>query len=105
MFCKKCGRELEEGTNFCPGCGTQQSINVNENVNGGIKPQSIFSKIWNHTLFTKAAVKFGNVLEILEGIICFIFSRLLFHEGGFWGIVFGILFLLGGIGGCLWRKT
>lgn len=100
MFCKKCGRELEDGTNFCPYCGTQQSVNAGENVDGGSKRQSIFSKIWNHPLFTKVAIKFGNVLEILEGVIFLILSRLLFQEGGFWGIVFGILFVLGGIGSC-----
>ena len=25
MFCKKCGRELKEGTRFCPACGTEVS--------------------------------------------------------------------------------
>lgn len=23
MFCKKCGKKLEENTRFCPGCGTK----------------------------------------------------------------------------------
>lgn len=28
MFCPKCGRQLEEGTSFCPNCGTAQQSNV-----------------------------------------------------------------------------
>lgn len=30
---------------------------------------NIISRIWNSPIFTKAAIKFGNVLEILEGIL------------------------------------
>lgn len=26
MFCKNCGKEIEDGVNFCPECGTSQSI-------------------------------------------------------------------------------
>ncbi len=25
MFCKNCGKEMEEGTTFCPNCGAAQS--------------------------------------------------------------------------------
>lgn len=25
MFCTKCGKQLEEGTAFCPNCGTAQN--------------------------------------------------------------------------------
>lgn len=73
-----------------------------ENINAEKKEpgRNIFSKIWNSELFTKTAVKFGNVLEILEGIIFLILCRMLFKEGGFWGVVFGIVFALGGAGGC-----
>ena len=52
-------------------------------------------------MFTKAAIKFGNILEILEGIIFLVLSVILFKGGGFWGIVLGIIFGLGGIGSCI----
>ena len=26
MFCKKCGRELKDGTKFCDQCGTPQNV-------------------------------------------------------------------------------
>ncbi|MCD7806080.1 MAG: zinc ribbon domain-containing protein [Lachnospiraceae bacterium] len=58
-----------------------------------------FSKFWNSPLFNKAAEKFGNILTVIEGIVFLILMRLLFSEGGFWGIAFGILFLLAGIAG------
>lgn len=125
MFCKKCGKELAEDVMFCPVCGTRQteisdgdrmqtagaepekkeeSVETNSGNTGSGKSKSrknIISRIWNSRLFTKAAIKFGNVLEILEGIIGLILSKLMFNEGGFWGIAFGILFLLGGIGSCI----
>ena len=68
-----------------------------EKVPGG----NIISKIWNSPLFTKIAIKFGNILEIMEGIIFLFLCRNLFKEGGFWGIAFGIVFALAGIGGCI----
>ncbi|MCD8379054.1 MAG: zinc-ribbon domain-containing protein [Lachnospiraceae bacterium] len=57
-----------------------------------------FSKFWNSPLFNKAAEKFGNILTVIEGIVFLILMRLLFSEGGFWGIVFGFIFLLAGAG-------
>ena len=112
MFCKNCGKELNEDAAFCPACGARQTENTDkesnpqdrekgvENLQSGEKDstQNIISKIWNSPLFTKAAIKFGNVLEILEGVILFILAIALFQEGGFWGVVFGIIFLLAGIG-------
>ncbi len=60
-------------------------------------PKGIISKFWNHPVFTMAAVKFGNILDIVYGILSLIFARYLFSAGGLISIVFGILFLLGGL--------
>ncbi len=27
MYCKKCGRQIADGVNFCPYCGAEQNIN------------------------------------------------------------------------------
>ena len=32
MFCKKCGKELPEGTKFCPSCGTNQTAASSANI-------------------------------------------------------------------------
>lgn len=125
MFCKKCGKELAEEAIFCPVCGTRkveipdgnsfQDAGTDpgriaadaEEKSGDLKSDkkesgtNIISRVWNSRLFLMIAVKFGNVLEILEGVIGLILSRFLFKEGGFWGIAFGILFALGGIGSCI----
>ena len=44
MFCKYCGKELEEGTKFCPYCGKMQEESaVNDSVaaQNGINPNKI----------------------------------------------------------------
>lgn len=93
-----------------PGMGTETANHgTGEKELGG----NIFSRIWNSPLFTKVAIKFGNLLEILEGIVFFILSKFLFNEGGFWGVAFGIFCALAGLGGCIsgaisllrWKKT
>lgn len=130
MFCKNCGKELEDDATFCPVCGTKRTEIPDKNNMQDIGAESeqkemnmetknrdsesnkeesgkrqtggnLISRIWNSPLFTKTAIKFGNVLEILEGIVFLILSRFLFNEGGFWGIAFGILALLSGLGGCI----
>lgn len=120
MFCRNCGRELSESVVFCPVCGTKRSETSAENdsvqtadrytgentdsqdqktdENVG---QNMISKAWNGSLFTKIAIKFGNVLEILEGIFFVILSVILFREKGFWGYAFGLLFVFAGIGCCV----
>ena len=125
MFCKNCGKELADDVKFCPSCGTERmGLTEYESVQemgagtpaeqlnmetgsghpeaGGSKARgNIISKIWNSALFMTAAVRFGNILEILEGIIFMILSAFLFREGGFWGVGFGILFGVGGLGSCI----
>lgn len=115
MFCKNCGKELSKDVTYCPACGAKQTENTDKEANpqdmekevkdlqAGEKEsnKNIFFKIWNSALFTKIAIKFGNVLEILGGIIFFLMTKTSFKEGGFWGVVFGIIFLLAGTGYCM----
>ena len=44
MFCKYCGKELEEGTKFCPYCGKMQeesAVNDSVALQNGINPNTI----------------------------------------------------------------
>jgi len=136
MFCPACGKKRAK----MPDMGNLQDVDAEQNkkepskdadaeksrkepsmgaeaANHGTGEKepggNIFSRIWNSPLFTKVAIKFGNLLEILEGIVFFILSKLLFNEGGFWGVAFGIFCALAGLGGCIsgiisllrWKKS
>lgn len=102
VFCQNCGKELTEEMVFCPDCGTRRPEGPNENKGmrktgaGG----NIISRIWNSTLFTELAIRFGNILEIFEGILLIIISRFCFQESGFISKALGIFLLLGGVMGC-----
>lgn len=41
MYCKNCGKKLNNGANVCPNCGT--SVNTSKNIQSIFKP-SIWSK-------------------------------------------------------------
>ncbi len=49
------------------------------------------------SLIDKIILKFGDIIMIIVGIVYLMLVSRLFGEGGFWGIAFGILFLIGGI--------
>lgn len=66
-----------------------EKVNVKDNV---------FFKVWNSPTFSQITVKFGNILEILEGIAAFLIAVQLFKEKS---ILFGIAFLIAAICGIL----
>lgn len=107
MFCKNCGMKLADDAMFCPACGTKR-MKIPETADGqniGVKTngkENLISKIWNSPLFTKAAIKFGYVFGILAGIVQLVISVILFDEKSFWGVVFGLVFVVGGLGSCLY---
>ena len=41
MFCKKCGKELPDGTKFCPSCGTNQEAGGSNTINSGSNTQRV----------------------------------------------------------------
>ena len=115
-ICSGCGAELKPEAKFCPKCGVKID-QISEEENSG-KPEfsgefskaeqekiasgqvntkeGIFAKIWNHPAFTMIAVKFGNVLDILLGAVSLLLAVMLLGDG-FFGTVWGILFLVCGI--------
>lgn len=121
MYCKNCGKELADDAVFCPVCGTRRAQNMEggtdyDNAGAGSAAgepaaetgadrsdsrRNIISRVWNSQQFTTIAIKFGDLLEILLGIIFILLSRMLFKEGGFWGNGFGILFLASGVITCI----
>ena len=119
-ICSSCGVVLKPDARFCPKCGTK----INQISGGeesreksefpgessqterqGAAPswvqknakQGIFSKIWNHPIFTKIAVKFGHILDILLGVVSAFLALAMFSGEGFFSTVLGIMFLVCGI--------
>lgn len=120
VFCTKCGAKLseeplpnenaavdgaQEKSGYDEAVDQDETVDYSETVNQDETMQKeqanseegVFSKFWNSPIFTKVAVKFGHILDIIGGIIGVLVCKQFFSEGGFWGIAFGILFLVGGI--------
>ena len=56
MFCPKCGRQLEEGTSFCPNCGTAQQSNVTNKQTDSVS-------------ISKSALKRGNLIAFVTIVL------------------------------------
>lgn len=61
MFCKKCGKELEDGTAFCKFCGQNQAEDVAE------KAEKKEAQISNKQLFLAGAVMAAVILAVIAG--------------------------------------
>lgn len=59
MFCKKCGKELEDGAVFCQFCGQKQTENVEENV------QKKEEQISNKKLILAGTVMAAAILAVI----------------------------------------
>lgn len=106
-FCSKCGSQVADGTAFCPKCGQA----VGGTVAGGAAPAASTQS----GLSENAAGALSYVLGWVTGIIFFLIDKrpyVRFHAaqsivvfGGLhlilivWGMVFGMGFFFGGLGG------
>lgn len=61
MFCKKCGKKLQDGTAFCPFCGQKQM----EDVSG--KEEKKTEQFSNKHLFLTGAVMAAVILAVIAG--------------------------------------
>lgn len=86
MFCKNCGREVPEGSAFCPECGTtaigsvinmSNSMDVMEaaSLNNGAEVYNI-----KHGRFEKAAVIFDKLVSMLGGLLALILGVVCWGE-------------------------
>ncbi len=118
MFCVKCGNELQEGQNFCTRCGNKVSWPVNETPGmydppvreaetraetpdeNRIREDDMPDGGMEYSAFDRVAIKTGNILEIILGIVFAILALLLFSEGSaVMGEIFtavAVLTILGG---------
>ncbi|MCD8111098.1 MAG: zinc ribbon domain-containing protein [Clostridiales bacterium] len=118
MFCKKCGNELQEGQNFCTRCGNKVSWSVNETqgmYDSPVQENEIRTETpdenrvrendmpdggTEYSVFDRVAIKAGNILEIILGIVFAILALLLFSEGSaVLGVIFTVAAVLTILGG------
>ena len=96
MYCKKCGKELNNDERYCPICGTEQDSQVTLNGDPFDMPPQVEEKkplrVWSI---------FSTIGKIL-GIVSLVVSWIPFGVGlelGIMGGIFGIVF------SCLGRKA
>lgn len=80
MFCHNCGTELEEGSAFCPECGTPQFDEpAPDHVHGGLQDEPSSSRL----LESKDTVSEGSSRRFLIVIILIVILGIALGAGGF----------------------
>ena len=96
MFCKNCGRQLDEGENFCPACGTMNATETPA-ATTGIEYAVNDTAAVNERLKEEMAgqvFKWGLLSLIFSGTVClsllgFIFSFIAKGKASSYETVFG----------------
>lgn len=99
MFCKNCGRQLDEGENICPACGTVNASETTATPNAGIEYAVDDVDLANERLkdeMAGAALKWGIISLAFSASGClsllgFIFSFIAKSRALAYRNVFGVL--------------
>ncbi len=99
MFCTKCGRQLDEGENICPACGTVNASETTATPNAGIEYAVGAVDLANERLkdeMAGAALKWGIISLAFSASGClsllgFIFSFIAKGKALAYQNVFGVL--------------
>ena len=99
MFCTKCGRQLDEGENICPACGTVNASETTATPNAGIEYAVDAVDLANERLkdeMAGAALKWGIISLAFSASGClsllgFIFSFIAKGKALAYQNVFGVL--------------
>ena len=99
MFCKNCGRQLDEGENICPACGTVNASETTATPNAGIEYAVDAVDLANERLkdeMAGAALKWGIISLAFAASGClsllgFIFSFIAKGKALAYQNVFGVL--------------
>ena len=99
MFCKNCGRQLDEGENICPACGTVNASETTATPNAGIEYAVDAVDLANERLkdeMAGEALKWGIISLAFSASVClsllgFIFSFIAKGKALAYQNVFGVL--------------
>ena len=90
MYCRNCGKELDENARFCPNCGANIQSNAQPSVTAVEAEEDRPAKVW--TVF--------SIIGKILGIVCLATSLIPFLN--FFSLSFGIA---GIVMSCLGRKA
>ena len=101
MFCKNCGRQLDEGENLCPACGTMNATETTADAKGitydlGANDTVVLANERLKDEMAGQAFKWGLLSVIFSGTVClsllgFIFSFVAKSKALSYQTVFGEL--------------
>jgi hypothetical protein len=101
MYCKECGAEIEENTQFCPKCGVDVNVTLQTSDNNYKKERPIFTTFW---------LIFLLIVRIIFGVL-FLFSIQILVKDSYISNGVIIIYLAGAILGVatnilllLWKK-
>lgn len=102
MLCKKCGKEIEEGTAFCPYCGQDQSkdvsLEVREPLISAEDKEKFKESVKDAGEKVSAAYKDSDKLfSNIGDKMCHI-AKIMFWIGAVFSIIGGLTMILGGFG-------
>ena len=89
MYCSKCGKEISGAGVYCSSCGSQQSLSV-----AGEQKSRVVAGILGILLGSLGIHRF-YLGFVGIGIIQIVVSICTFGIGGIWGLIEGILILVG----------
>ena len=64
MYCPSCGREIPDGSKFCPYCGfkiEEERINITQKVKGRSKPKGVKDSILSFPLYFIGSILLGGI--------------------------------------------
>ncbi len=99
MFCKNCGKEINDDASFCPYCGTRQGIGRNEKSSRSLLAAGLLAfflgSLGIHNFYLGYTAK--GVIQLLLTVIGWVIFGIGPIISGIWAFIEAILIFMGRI--------